>query len=117
MSSLTTESRNNHLALRVREADQLIQDLAQLEAGVAMEVQRLERMTAPTSGPLPLYRGRPVSWWRVKLAVWAWSRRTEQRYVLDALQGLRLVLTEWNDDQLAMFVDHLCSDAAPSSAA
>lgn len=115
MSSRTTDSNNSHRPARIREADQLIRDLAQLETGLGMEVQRLERLTAPAPGPLPAFRGQPVWWWREKLVAWAWSLRTEGRCALDALQGLRLVVTEWDDEQLVRFIDHSCSDITPSS--
>lgn len=117
MSSRIGDSNESNRYLATREAEQLIQDLAELESGLALEVRRLERLSAPRPGPLPAYRGRPVWWWRVKLLRWAWSRPTERRNALDALHGLRLVLAEWNDEQLVRHVEHVRSTAFPSSAA
>lgn len=116
MSTRTTDSTNCPRPTPFDKAEQLIHDLAQLEAGITTEVQRLEYVNAPAAAA-PEYRGRPIWWWRVMLVSWAWSPETERFFALDALKGLRIVLKEWDDEVLVGFLDGLLSDAAASPAA
>jgi hypothetical protein len=88
-----------------------LSDLDALESSLALEVERLSRMYAPT-GRNPArssYMGMPLWWWRYSLISWAHSRNVRSAHTGDTLRGLRVVLREWDDDLFLDFLHGLCS--------
>jgi hypothetical protein len=96
---------------RICEYERVLSDLDVMESSLALEVKRLSRMHAPT-GPNPIrasYLGRPLWWWRYSLISWAHSRNVRSAHTGDTLRGLRVVLSEWDDDLFLDFLHGLCS--------
>jgi hypothetical protein len=87
------------------EAEQVLFEIARLEAALETEVDRLRTLSAPSKPGMARLWHRDVWWWRVKLVEWAYALRTEQEHPTEVLAGLRLVLREFSDRDLAVFLD------------
>lgn len=97
------------------QAVSVLSKLAALEASLSLEVDRLSGPSRPVTVARSgiEYRGRPVWWWRMTLLSWVDTKRTRTTHAADVLQGLRVVLDEWDDGMLLGFLHQL----PPSSSA
>lgn len=103
------------------EVQQVLRDLAELEAALAMEIHRLSALRAPQQGGgrWATYLGKPLWWWRAMLISWVFAPATGEAHPTDVLQGLRHVVNGFSDGDLAAFLQQMPDDATsqePSAA-
>lgn len=101
------------------DVEQVLRDLAELEASLAHEIHRLQALHAPhcKSRGIARFLGKDVWWWRFRLVDWAYSSETERAHPSDVLAGLRLILKDLSDHEIISFLSNLSADPEPSTAA
>lgn len=101
------------------DAQQAITELADLEVSLGLEMQRLQGLHAPKSSGRGIrqFRGKDLWWWRFRLVEWAYSPQAEFAHPSDILAGLRLVLKDFSDQELIIFLSNVSADPGPSPAA
>lgn len=99
------------------DAEQTLLDLALLEADLEREMDRLRNLRAPSKPGMARYMGRDIWWWRSKLVEWAYSPHTERAHPTGVLAGLKLVLHEFSDRDLVVFLDMVLRRPDESTAA
>jgi hypothetical protein len=101
---VSTVAANSESDGQAPDVEVVLQQVADLEAAVGVEVQRLSKVRAPRNGPrMPQHLNQPLWWWRYKLICWAHARKTVNAHDGDLLRGLRAVLKDWDDGSLLEF--------------